>query len=53
MKKHKLAKKALEHPELFAPAELAYFELWLRSRREKKDAEKQERLDKLEKVYEM
>jgi hypothetical protein len=53
MKKHKLAKQALEHPELFAPAELAYFERWLRARKERKEAEKQERRDQLEQVYEL
>jgi hypothetical protein len=53
MKKHKLAKQALEHPDLFAPAELAYFELWLKSRKERKAAEKQERRERLEQVYEM
>lgn len=51
--KKKLAKDALKHPELFAPAELAYFERWLRSRKERKDAEKQARRDNLEQVYEM
>ena len=53
MKKHKLAKEALKHPELFAPAELAYFERWLRARKDRKEAEKQEQRDKLEQVYEM
>ncbi len=53
MKKHKLAKNALKHPELFAPAELAYFELWLRAREERKAAEKQAKREKLEEVYEM
>ena len=53
MKKHKLAKQALEHPELFAPAELAYFERWLRAREERKEAQKQELRDQLEQVYEM
>jgi hypothetical protein len=38
--KKKLAKEALKHPELFAPAELSYFELWLKSRKEKKQAKK-------------
>lgn len=41
MKKHKLAKKALEHPELFTPGELAYFEMWLRSRKERKLQQKE------------
>ena len=53
MKKHKLAKEALKHPELFAPAELAYFERWLRARKDRKEAEKQEQLKKLEQVYEL
>jgi hypothetical protein len=53
MKKHKLAKNALEHPELFAPAELAYFERWLKARKDRKEAEKQAKRDQLETVYEM
>ena len=36
MKKKKLVKLALNHPELYTPAELAYFELWLRTRKERK-----------------
>ena len=51
--KKKLAKDALKHPELFAPAELAYFERWLRARKERKEAEKQARRDDPEQVYEM
>jgi hypothetical protein len=35
-KKKKLVKHALKHPELFAPAELAYFQLWLKNRKEQK-----------------
>jgi hypothetical protein len=50
MKTKKLVKDALKHPELFAPAELAYFERWLRARKDRKEAEKR---DKLEQVYEM
>jgi hypothetical protein len=46
MKKHKLAKKALKHPELHTPAELAYFKLWLRSREERKKAEKEQKFTK-------
>jgi redox-sensitive bicupin YhaK (pirin superfamily) len=38
--KKKLVKGALEHPELYAPSELSFFELWLRKRKEKKDAKK-------------
>ncbi len=41
MKKHKLAKNALKNPELFAPAELAYFDWWLRARKERKQREKE------------
>ena len=40
MKRHKLAKNALKNPELFTPAELAYFDLWLRARKEQKKKEK-------------
>lgn len=40
MKKKKLAKEALSHPELFSQGELAYFEMWLRERKEKKDRKK-------------
>jgi len=36
--KKKLVKAALKHPELFKPAELQYFALWLRHKQEKKDA---------------
>ena len=53
MKKHKLAKNALKHPELFAPAELAYFQLWLKAREERKAAQKAARRERLEEVYEM
>ncbi len=53
MKKHKLAKNALKHPELFAPAELAYFERWLHQRKERKRREKENQHEHLEKVYEM
>lgn len=53
MKKHKLAKEALKHPELFAPAELAYFERWLRARKDRKAAEREAQREQLEQVYEM
>lgn len=36
--KKKLVKAALKNPELFKPAELQYFALWLRHKQEKKDA---------------
>ena len=49
--KKKLVKSALEHPELYAPAELSFFQLWLRKRKEKKAAKKQlERLN-LERTF--
>ena len=40
MKKKKLVKQALNNPELYAPAELSFFQLWLRERKAKKDAKK-------------
>lgn len=38
MKKKKLVKEALQHPELFSPGELAYFNRWLLERKQKKTA---------------
>ena len=35
-KKKNLAKNALKNPQLFSPAELAYFQLWLKKRKEQK-----------------
>jgi hypothetical protein len=40
MKKKKLVKKALKHPELFTPGELAYFDRWLWQRKQHKKAAK-------------
>jgi hypothetical protein len=40
MKKKKLVKEALRNPELFSIGELAYFEMWLRDRKERKEKEK-------------
>jgi hypothetical protein len=40
MKKKKLVKRALKHPELYTPAELVYFQCWLRLRKERKKAAK-------------
>lgn len=40
MKKKKLVKQALKHPELFAPAELAYFDRWLWHQKQQKKAAK-------------
>ena len=36
MKKKKLVKQALEHPELFSDAELIYFDKWLEVKKELK-----------------
>jgi hypothetical protein len=43
--KKKLVESALKHPELYAPAEVAYFRMWLQKRKEKKAAKK--RLERL------
>ena len=40
-KKKKLVKSALKHPELFSPAELAYFQLWLKNRKEQKKRQRE------------
>ena len=51
MKKKKLAKEALSHPELFSNGELAYFEMWLRARKERKEQKKEQRRLKLEQDF--
>jgi hypothetical protein len=38
MKKKKLAQQALQHPDLFTLAELAYFERWLFYKKQAKAA---------------
>lgn len=43
MKKKKLVKEALEHPDLYAPAELTFFQRWLDLKRQKKEAKKSEK----------
>jgi len=43
MKKKKLVKEALKHPELHAPAELSFFQKWLEERRQRKEAKKTEK----------
>ena len=40
-KKKKLVKIALKHPELYTPAELAYFKRWLASKKAQKKAKKE------------
>lgn len=42
-KKKKLVKEALEHPDLYAPAELTFFQRWLDLKRQKKEAKKSEK----------
>ena len=39
-KKKKLVKDALNHPELYTPAELKFFEIWLAHKKEKKNTKK-------------
>ena len=41
-KKRKLAKGALEHPDLFSQGELAYFQLWLKERKARKAVKKKQ-----------
>lgn len=51
MSKVKLVKQALKNAHMYAPAELSFFQLWLRKRKEKKAAKKQlERLN-LERTF--
>lgn len=40
MKKKKLVKSALQHPELYTPAEIAFFDRWLRIKKDKKKTAK-------------
>jgi hypothetical protein len=42
-KKKKLVKEALEHPDMYAPAELSFFAKWLDLKRQKKEAKKAEK----------
>lgn len=39
-KKKKLVKDAIKNPEAFTPAEIAYFQLWLKHQKAKKAAKK-------------
>jgi hypothetical protein len=45
MSKAKLVKQALKNAHMYAPAEVAYFRMWLQKRKEKKAAKK--RLERL------
>ena len=49
--KKKLVKNALKHPEMYAPAELSFFQLWLKKRKEKKAAKKQLECLNLERMF--
>lgn len=40
MKKKKLVKQALKHPELYTEGEIAYFKRWLFQRKQNKKAAK-------------
>lgn len=40
MKRKKLVKKALKHPELYTPAEIAYFKRWLLQKKQDKKTAK-------------
>jgi hypothetical protein len=51
MKKKKLVKEALKHPEMYAPAELSFFQLWLQERKEKKQAKKSQIRLNLERMF--
>jgi hypothetical protein len=51
MKKKKLVKEALKHPEMYAPGELSFFQLWLKERKEKKQAKKSRIRLNLERMF--
>lgn len=40
MKRKKLVKQALEHPELYTPAEIVYFKRWLWQKKQDKKTAK-------------
>jgi hypothetical protein len=41
MKKKKLVKEALKHPEMYAPAELSFFSRWLHHLKQEKEKKKE------------
>jgi hypothetical protein len=51
MKKKKLVKQALANPQLYSPEEIAYFQLWLRERKRRKQQKEALIRATLEKVY--
>lgn len=44
-KRTKLVKKALKNPELYTPAEVQYFRLWLANKKKHKEAKKVSKLN--------
>ena len=48
MKKKKLVKNALKHPELYSEGELAFFELWRKAKKLEKAAKNEFTKDKKE-----
>jgi hypothetical protein len=40
MKTKKLVKRALKHPKLYTPAEMTFFSVWLRKKKEEKKTAK-------------
>ena len=48
MKKKKLVKNALKHPELYSEGELAFFELWRKAKKLSKAVKKEFTKDKEE-----
>jgi hypothetical protein len=51
MKKKKLVKEALKHPEMYAPAELSFFQLWLQKRRRRNKQKKSQIRLNLERMF--
>ena len=51
MKKHKLVKEALKHPELHTEGEMAFFNMWLKARKEKKERKRKEKRNQLERCF--
>jgi hypothetical protein len=51
MKKKKLVREALKHPEMYDPAELSFFQRWLQERKEKKQAKKSQIRLNLERMF--
>jgi hypothetical protein len=50
-KPKKLVKRALEDPSKYTPEELAYFQLWLKAKEQKKEQKKRARRTLLEWLF--